>query len=174
MSVFRNRAALLIATTAALAAVALPASAAQAAPSQPVPVSSSAAHQPAGEVGAMGAKVDVASAALDITNKIINIVNDAIERGQNRSGYVKSLMEGSFYESGQRYNVMVINDQIEYYGELHNIVYDAKVSGIHGRYRVLVFDSGQFWNKGDGGWINWAFRGVFDRDGGHVTFRKFS
>ncbi len=35
---------------------------------------------------------------------------------------------------------------------------------------IWVFEDGEFTNKGDGGWINWAFRGWFDRDGGHVKF----
>ncbi|MBJ3792196.1 stress protein, partial [Bacillus sp. OA1] len=35
-----------------------------------------------------------------------------------------------------------------------------------------VFEDGEFTNKGDGGWINWAFRGWFDRDGGHVKFYR--
>ncbi|MFP3821487.1 stress protein, partial [Bacillus sp. SIMBA_008] len=35
-----------------------------------------------------------------------------------------------------------------------------------------VFEDGSFTNKGDGGWINWAFRGWFDRDGDHVEFHR--
>ncbi|MCM3738638.1 stress protein, partial [Bacillus cytotoxicus] len=27
-------------------------------------------------------------------------------------------------------------------------------------------------NQGDGGWINWAFRGWFDRNGNHVKFHR--
>ncbi|MCY9402193.1 stress response protein YvgO, partial [Bacillus haynesii] len=33
-------------------------------------------------------------------------------------------------------------------------------------------ESGQFTNQGDGGWINWAFKGWFDRNGQNVTVRK--
>ena len=38
------------------------------------------------------------------------------------------------------------------------------------KYDCYIFDSGEFTLKGDGGWINWAFTGSYDRDGGHVVF----
>ncbi|MFJ3631294.1 stress protein [Streptomyces sp. NPDC090112] len=173
MRITRQRAALMVVSSVAAAAVLVPSAAAFAAQA-PAPQRTAAAAQGVapGEAGALAGKVDVASAVLDITKKIMDIVTDAIERKQNRSGYVKSLMEGAFYESGQRYNVMVINNANSYTPNLRGVVYDAKVSGIHGTYRVLVFESGEFTNHGDGGWINWAFRGWFDRDGGHVKFRR--
>ncbi|MGW5849008.1 stress protein [Streptomyces sp. NPDC055254] len=172
MRINRKRMAIMIVSSIAAAGVLVPSAASYAAeaPAQSRPAAVQGVAP--GEVGALAGRVDVASAVLDITQKIFNIVNEAIERGQNRSGYVKSLMEGAFYESGQRYNVMVINDANRYTPNLHGVVYDAKVSGIHGKYRVLVFESGQFTNHGDGGWINWAFRGWFDRDGGYVNFRR--
>ncbi|WP_069817328.1 hypothetical protein [Streptomyces sp. TP-A0874] len=37
---------------------------------------------------------------------------------------------------------------------------------------LYVFDKGTFSNDGDGGYINWAFYGDFDRDGGKVTFEQ--
>ncbi|RSS83692.1 stress protein [Streptomyces sp. WAC06614] len=149
----------------------LPATASFAVEAPAAPKAVTAAAQ--GEAGTFAAgRVDAVTAIVDITARLYNIINDAVERGQNRSGYVKSLMEGSFYEAGQRYNVMVINDANRYSTHLQGVVYDAKVSGVHGTYRVLVFESGQFTNHGDGGWINWAFRGWFDRDGGNVTFRR--
>ncbi|MFJ2825318.1 stress protein [Streptomyces toxytricini] len=174
MSLSRKRIALALVSSVAAAGVLLPATASYAAEASPAAKPRPAAVQAAvpGEAGALAGKVDVASAVLDITQKIMNIVTEAIERKQNRSGYVKSLMEGAFYESGQRYNVMVINDANGHTAHLNGIVYDAKVSGIHGKYRVIVFESGQFTNHGDGGWINWAFRGWFDRDGGYVNFRR--
>lgn len=170
MTATRHRVATLVVGSALLAGAVLPTAAQAATTTTP---SRTVAQAPVpGERGSQAGKVDVASAILDITKKIINIVNDAIERHQNRGGYVKSLMEGSFYEAGQRYNVMVINNSNRYTSRLTGVVYDAKVSGIHGTYRVLVFESGEFTNHGDGGWINWAFRGWFDRNGGHVVFRK--
>ncbi len=169
MQLRRRRVTTLAVSTAVLTGLLLPGTALAAAPGATAPPPAAARPAPA---SAQAGKVDVASAVLDITQRIIRIVNDAIERKQNRSGYVKSLMEGAFYEAGQRYNVMIINDANRHTARLNGVVYDAKVSGIHGKYRVLVFESGEFTNHGDGGWINWAFRGWFDRDGGHVKFRR--
>ncbi|KOV52632.1 hypothetical protein [Streptomyces sp. H036] len=172
MRISRKRVAVMIVSSVAAAGVLLPSAASYAAQT-PAPAAPAAVQGVTpGEAGALAGKVDVASAVLDITQKIFNIVTEAIERKQNRSGYVKSLMEGAFYESGQRYNVMVINNANSYTPNLHGVVYDAKVSGIHGTYRVLVFESGQFTNHGDGGWINWGFVGWYERNGGHVKFNR--
>ncbi|MCP9956650.1 hypothetical protein [Streptomyces sudanensis] len=170
MSINRKRVATMVISSVAAVGVLLPATAAHAAEaSAPRPV----AAQPEGTSETTGrGTVEVITKVIELTGKLYQIVNNAIERNQNRSGYVKSLMEGSFYEAGQRYNVMVINDANRYSSNLHGVVYDAKVRGIHGTYRVIVFESGQFTNHGDGGWINWAFRGWFDRDGGYVNFYR--
>ncbi|MCY9376009.1 hypothetical protein MOF34_12935 [Bacillus sp. T17B1] len=37
---------------------------------------------------------------------------------------------------------------------------------------IWVFEDGSFTNKGDGGWINWAFRGWFDRDDSTVETHR--
>lgn len=140
----------------------LPAGTAAAAPAAPAAVTAQAA------IG-----IDVAKSVVDVTNRLYNIVSDAIAHDQNRGGYVKSLMEGAFYDAGQRYNVMVVKSDHPYSFSLVNIVYDARVSsGAYPDFRVLVFDSGQFTNHGDGSYINWAYRGWFTRSGMTVTFRK--
>lgn len=181
----RRRIATVAVSSAVLTGLVLPSTALAA---NPAPAPSPASQAPAGvsaptvpspvqgvvngEAGAQAGKADVAVAILDITKRLIGIVNNAIERKQNRSGYVKSLMEGAFYEAGQRYNVMVINNSNRHTARLKGVKYDARISGHYGTYRVLVFESGEFTNHGDGGWINWAFRGWFDRNGGHVKFRR--
>ncbi|MFD4376640.1 hypothetical protein [Streptomyces sp. NPDC058486] len=116
--------------------------------------------------------VEVIIAVVGLAEQIYNITVGALEAGQNRGGYVKSLMEGAFYDSGQRYNVMVINDANRYTMDLKGIVFDGKVKSNYGTYRVIAFESGTFVNHGDGGWINWAFQGWFNRDGGNVTFYR--
>ncbi|QBI54066.1 stress protein [Streptomonospora litoralis] len=135
----------------------------------------SAPHAPAAATQAqtMGVRIDLGSAVVGITDKIYSIAVNAIERSQNRSGYVKSLTEGAFYDAGQTYNVMVVKADHPYSHDLDNIVYDGTVhaSG-YPTFRVLVFDSGVFTNEGDGGYINWAFKGWFDRSGMTVDFRK--
>ncbi|MUL43235.1 stress protein [Streptomonospora sp. PA3] len=170
MSPIRTRIGAVVVSAVAAAGVLAPAQAATAEPAAPA----APASQTAAQAQAMGVKIDLASATIGITSRIYDIAVAAIERSQNRSGYVKSLMEGAFYDAGQTYNVMVVKADHPYSYDLDNIVYDATVhaSG-YPAFRVLVFDSGVFTNEGDGGWINWAFRGVFDRDGMTVHFREF-
>ncbi|MDG3086570.1 hypothetical protein P7F88_10760 [Vibrio hannami] len=40
---------------------------------------------------------------------IANSIRDAVVQNANRSGFVKNMMESTFYAAGQRYNVMVFN-----------------------------------------------------------------
>ncbi|MPQ25037.1 stress response protein YvgO [Bacillus paralicheniformis] len=99
-------------------------------------------------------------------------IMDAIVRSSNRGGFVKSCMETAFYSSGQRYNVMVFNLSQSYHNDLRGVKFfgTANYHGVF--YGIWVFESGQFTNQGDGGWINWAMKGWFDRNGKTVTFRK--
>ncbi|AJK66750.1 stress protein [Bacillus velezensis] len=101
-----------------------------------------------------------------------NSIADAIKSAQNRDGFVKNLMESSFYASGQKYNVMVFNLSQEYEDHFNGVQFygSAVYDGI--TYGIWVFEDGSFTNKGDGGWINWAFRGWFDRDGNSVEFHR--
>ncbi|MEH6892957.1 stress protein [Bacillus velezensis] len=101
-----------------------------------------------------------------------NSIADAIKSAQNRDGFVKNLMESSFYTSGQKYNVMVFNLSQEYEDHFNGVQFygSAVYDGI--TYGIWVFEDGSFTNKGDGGWINWAFRGWFDRDGNSVEFHR--
>ncbi|MFF7414175.1 stress protein [Streptomyces lydicus] len=149
----------LTATAAAFPAAASAAPAAAAAPAGDSPV----------DVGAnanLNFNVDV----LGIANKI----ESSIKTAQNREGFVKNLMESAFYASGGQYNVMVHNLSQPYEEHLNGVkaygsaTYDGVVYGI------WVFEDGEFTNQGDGGYINWAFKGWFDRpdNGGYVKFSR--
>jgi len=112
---------------------------------------------------------------LDI-HSIINAVHET------RGDFVKSLADKTAnlkLNNGRRvidyYNVMVFNRQQQYSHSLKKeVMYrEVKYHGIP--YGVWVFESGWFRNDGDGGFINWAFRGSWTRSGRdnkHVTFRK--
>ncbi|GAA2841267.1 stress protein [Crossiella cryophila] len=149
---------------AAIGGALLPVATAQAAPAPQE--SAVAAAQ------AAGFSIDVTKSVVDITNRLYDIISNSIAHNQNRSGFVNGIMEGSFYDAGQRYNVMVTKQNHPYTANLHNIVYDAIVHSGYPDFRVIVFESGTFTNRGDGGHINWAFRGWFTRDGMTVNFRK--
>ena len=75
-------------------------------------------------------------------------------------------MEKAFFESGQQYNVMVMNLSQGYNSnQLQGVQYfdTEDYDGI--TYCVQVFEEGTFINEGDGGYNNWAFRGWFERIG---------
>ncbi len=99
-------------------------------------------------------------------------IADAVNSNQNRAGFVKNLMEtASFYLP--RHNVMVFNLNQEYTKSLNGLVFygSATYSGIV--FGIWGFRDGEFTNKGDGGWINWAFHGWFTRNGGYVKFGRY-
>ncbi|KAK7187438.1 hypothetical protein DPSP01_002557 [Paraphaeosphaeria sporulosa] len=73
------------------------------------------------------------------------------------------------------HNVLVINEELEYFfnpegvvEEMYVIHYESKPGNATSRrraikYRVTVFESGSLVNLGDGGDINWDWKGNFDR-----------
>ncbi|MDN9011468.1 hypothetical protein [Brevibacillus laterosporus] len=92
-----------------------------------------------------------------------------------RGDFVQDTLSHAFYQVGQgKKNVMVFNLNQRYTHNLQGIqtFYTVYYGSIP--YGVWVFTDGEFWNKGDGGWINWGFQGSFDRDGGHVKFHRIS
>ncbi|MDB9309023.1 hypothetical protein PN471_10305 [Aphanizomenon sp. CS-733/32] len=116
-----------------------------------------------------------ASANLDVQVDVLGITNlivSSIKSARDRSGFVKNVMNTAFYGAGQRYNVMVFNLSQNYKHNFRGVkfygsaVYDGVTFGI------WVFEHGEFLNEGDGGWINWAFSGWFNRNGKYVRFRK--
>ncbi|XXY12533.1 hypothetical protein WME88_30155 [Sorangium sp. So ce216] len=104
---------------------------------------------------------------------IANAIASSVNVTGNREGFVKNLMESTYYAAGQKYNVMVFNLSQGYEDRFNGVQFygSAVFQGI--TFGIWAFEGGEFTNKGDGGWINWAFRGVFDRNGNHVVFKKF-
>lgn len=103
---------------------------------------------------------------------IANSIRDAVVQNANRSGFVKNMMESTFYSAGQKYNVMVFNLAQNYEDHFRGVKFygSAVLNGVV--YGIWVFEDGEFTNQGDGGWDNWAFRGWFDRDGKYVKFYR--
>ncbi|MCR8578657.1 stress protein [Streptomyces sp. Isolate_219] len=107
---------------------------------------------------------------------IANKIEASIKTSQNREGFVKNLAESAFYASGGKYNVVVHNLSQGYADNFKGVqaygsaTYDSVVYGI------WVFEEGEFTNLGDGGFINWAFKGAWERpdNGGYVKFSRLS
>ncbi|MBM6402841.1 hypothetical protein JQN72_01095 [Phycicoccus sp. CSK15P-2] len=92
----------------------------------------------------------------------------------NREGAVQNMLNAAWYEAGESKNVLVIKDDHPYsISGIEGLALEAQIEydGIP-TFRVWVFDSATVTNNGDGGYINWAFRGWFDRDGSTVHFRR--
>lgn len=116
-----------------------------------------------------------------------------MQNSDNQGKHVRALLD-DMRSCFPDYNVMVMHDEQPYEwvsaptGGVHAKSYSMQDtiadgestevatwgSGVKGRghYDVYVFKKGTFHNKGDGGWINWAFYGNFTRsaDGMTVTF----
>ncbi|TSB47637.1 stress protein [Alkalicoccobacillus porphyridii] len=123
---------------------------------------------------ALAQEAQAQSPNVDITIDPVAIydsISDAITSADNREGFVKAARETVKFHTDYSLNVMVLN--------LSNDYDDSSYSGVHYFdtftydgviYGVWAFEEGTFVNNGDGGYINWAFYGWFDRDGGTVEF----
>lgn len=101
---------------------------------------------------------------------IAKYISGSISASQNRDAFVKNLAYTAFYNAGSRYNVMVFNLNVDHSQSFHGVKMYASAN-YHGIiFGIWVFEGGRFHNKGDGGYINWAFVGWFDRDHGVVDF----
>lgn len=121
-----------------------------------------------GFVGAAGTAVALGQLGVELGKTIASAVNSS----RNRSGFVKNLSNSAYYATRKRYNVMVCNLSLNYIEQLNGVKFyqSAVYSGV--TYGIWVFESGQFTNKGDGGFINWSFMGRFQRNGNSVRFSK--
>ncbi|WP_435601043.1 stress protein [Streptomyces sp. C10-9-1] len=101
-------------------------------------------------------------------------IADAIRsvKTDNRGKFVQEAVNKAFDAAGGRHNVMLFNLSQGYQERLHGKRVYANVQWGNIYYGLWVSESGEFTNTGDGGWINWGFRGWFDRNGGHVTFHR--
>ncbi|QLE45904.1 stress protein (plasmid) [Nostoc sp. C052] len=119
----------------------------------------------AGAAGELG--ISAAQLGIEINNLVVG--------SQNREGFVKGMMEKATFAAGSKYSVMVFNMSQPYDHNLKNVKFFKQTNYQGVPYGIWIFRDGSFVNKGDGGFINWAFNGNFKRSGnqGHtVTFSK--
>lgn len=118
------------------------------------------------EVGTQSTSIDVSIDPVEIGKSI----DDAIKSADNREGFVKAARETMRFQSDYKLNVMVLNMSLDYESNLDGVHYFDTFTYDGVIYGIWAFEEGDFNNKGDGGYINWAFSGWFDRDGGEVKF----
>jgi hypothetical protein len=101
-------------------------------------------------------------------------ISDIVKASQNREGFVKGMMEKATFAAGSKYNVMVFNMSQSYDRRINGQQYFKQVNYQGVPYGIWIFKDGTFTNKGDGGFINWAFNGKFKRSGNQGHTVKFS
>lgn len=160
----RFRKALAVAPLAAMAllgAAVGPAQAETANPADPRSTTTTAADSPTVTVhlddGANGFHVASAISAID---------------EDNRGEFVRRAVEEAFQASGGRYSVVMMNLSQGYEERLETKRLYANVRWGSINYGLWIAEAGEFTNTGDGGYINWAFKGWFDRDGDTVRFHR--
>ena len=109
-------------------------------------------------------------------HKISSSISQAVKHARDRAAFVKNARNTAYYSGAlQRYNVMVFNLGVSHTTRLYGVKYYNSFNYNGVTYGVWVFTSGEFHNRGDGGYINWAYQGcVTQRVGGRVLFRAFS
>ncbi|KAG6920223.1 hypothetical protein DXG01_004992 [Tephrocybe rancida] len=127
----------------------------------------------------VGAIVRVAA---KIIETIVGKVKEAIERDKKARGEFTHFVVEEGRKSHPQFNWIAIHTKhrTNFKGvrgtdwDHSHKEFDVKVGGTIG-YEVYYLREGEVWNNGDGGWLNWAFAGVFTREGKggkHVIFTK--
>ncbi|MFJ7781016.1 stress protein [Streptomyces yangpuensis] len=160
-------------------AAALPAQAAE--HPAPAPAAVSAPASPA-TVSPAASEPDAAAAA--DKSVTVNVSMDQLGRGKaiadalrgiktdNRGTFVQEAVDKAFNAAGGRHNVMLFNLSQNYNDQFQGTRVYANVQWGNIHYGLWIFESGQFTNQGDGGWINWGFVGWYERNGGNVKFNR--
>ena len=107
------------------------------------------------------------------TLHIVGDIQDNVNNNDDRGQFVQDLLNAASTQSGNRYNVMIFNQNEPYVANLQGQVFAATTTN-DVPYGVWIFESGDFTNNSDGGWINWGFSGSFERHAGYVVFHQFA
>ena len=106
--------------------------------------------------------------------KIADKIEKAVNSDASRTSFVKNLMESTFQAAGREYNVMVFNLAQDYDDKFNDVIFYGSGVADDLTFGIWAFRDGEFTNKGDGEYKNWAFRGWYDRDEDndkHIIFR---
>ncbi|RSS83683.1 stress protein [Streptomyces sp. WAC06614] len=127
---------------------------------------------------------DAAQPAAAAKSVTVKVSMDQLGRGQaiadalrgistdDRGGFVQQAIEKAFQAAGGRHNVMLFNLSQNYADHFQGTRVYANVQWGNIHYGLWIFESGEFTNQGDGGWINWGFTGWWERNGGYVKFNR--
>lgn len=93
-------------------------------------------------------------------------------REGSRDAFTQKAVQEAFDKAGGQYNVVMMNLSAGHEERLNNVKLYANVKYGAVYYGLWIFEDGEFTNTGDGGFLNWAFQGWFDRDGSTVRFHR--
>ncbi|MER5767360.1 hypothetical protein [Streptomyces sp. NPDC001985] len=101
-------------------------------------------------------------------------IADALRNIQtnNRQTFVQEAVSKAFHNAGGRHNVVLHNLSQNYTDRFQGTAVYANVRWGHVYFGLWIFESGEFTNHGDAGWINWGFHGWFERNGNHLRFHR--
>jgi hypothetical protein len=93
---------------------------------------------------------------------------------EDRGAFVSEAVGKAFDADGGDYNVVMMNLSQGYDAlGLEGVKLYANVSWGSIHYGLWIVEAGTFENTGDGGYINWAFQGWYDRPSdGTVVFKR--
>ncbi len=91
---------------------------------------------------------------------------------KDRGEFVRRAVDAAFAASGSRYNVIMMNLSQGYNDRLQGLRLYGNVRWGAISYGLWIAEAGQFTNTGDGGYINWGFKGWYNRDGMTVNFYR--
>ena len=140
------------------------------------PALASGAQAPAvNTVSAASMKVQAATVRIHMDHinagfEIARTINDLPP--MYRDQFVEGVVNIAFLKAGRRYNVMMMNLDQDYSQRLTGTKLYATVTWDNVYYGLWISEAGAFTNRGDGGYINWGFRGWYTRDGMTVKFRR--
>ncbi|MEL7245063.1 MAG: hypothetical protein AAGM40_22410, partial [Cyanobacteria bacterium J06573_2] len=111
-----------------------------------------------GASSAAGVGIDAANLGLEI--------NKLVKTSRNREGFVRQALDVAYWAYKGRYNVVIFNNaqtKVDNFKGVKKVIPLDPYDGVY--YTVYIFDRGTLINRGDGGYINWAFKGKFKRRG---------
>ncbi|MFJ6785835.1 stress protein [Streptomyces yangpuensis] len=147
-----------------------PAPAAVSAPASPATVSPAASGPDAAAAADKSVSVNVSMDQLGRGKAIADALRGI--KTDNRGTFVQEAVDKAFNAAGGRHNVMLFNLSQNYNDQFQGTRVYANVQWGNIHYGLWIFESGQFTNQGDGGWINWGFVGWYERNGGNVKFNR--
>lgn len=101
--------------------------------------------------------------------KVANALSDV--REGDRGEFTQKAVDAADGNDDNDYNVIIMNLSQDYdSSRLDGVQAYANVKWDNISYGLWIVEGGEFENKGDGGYINWAFQGEFERDGNTVKF----